>query len=66
MGDGKECFPLSCLLVFLFVCLFVFGHGVACRILGSPTRDRTLAPCVGSVESLPLDCQGSPSCLFMM
>ena len=22
MGDGKECFPLSCLLVFLFVCVW--------------------------------------------
>ena len=27
----------------------------------SPTRDRTRAPCIGSVESQPLGHQGSPS-----
>ena len=26
----------------------------------SPTRDQTLAPCIGSMESYPLDHQGSP------
>ena len=35
-----------------FVCLFLgfFGH-IACRILVPQTRDRTRAPCSGSVES---------------
>ena len=28
--------------------------------LSSPTRDRTRAPCSGSAESQPLDCQGIP------
>ena len=28
--------------------------------LGSLTRDRTCAPCVASMESKPLDHQGSP------
>ena len=31
------------------------------RDLSSLTRDRTRAPCSGSVESQPLDLQGSPS-----
>ena len=29
--------------------------------LRSPTRDRTHAPCIGSAESKPLDCQVSPA-----
>ena len=28
--------------------------------LSSPTRDQTCVPCIGSVESYPLDRQGSP------
>ena len=32
---------------------------------GSPTRDQTHDPCIGSVESLPLDQQGSPCILFL-
>ena len=31
----------------------------------SLTRDRTWAPCIGSVESYPLDHQGSPCCSFL-
>ena len=30
----------------------------------SPTRDRTRAPCIGSVESYPLAHQGSPTYWF--
>ena len=48
------------------------AHGIfvaACRLLScgmragssSPMRDQTRAPCIGSVESYPLDHQGSPS-----
>ena len=32
--------------------------------LSSPTKDRTHASCIGSVESKPLDCQGSPETSF--
>ena len=32
--------------------------------LSSRTRDRTWAPCIGSVESYPLDHQGSPRRFF--
>ena len=46
---------------------------VACVLLScgmrvgssSPTRDRTWAPCIVSVESYPLDHQGSPSFGFL-
>ena len=31
----------------------------------SPTRDRTRAPCIGSMESYPLDHQGSPSIILI-
>ena len=30
----------------------------------SPTRDQTQVPCTGSVESYPLDHQGSPANIF--
>ena len=43
---------LKCFEIFL---LLYFGHE-ACVILGSPPRDRTHAPCIGSVEFSPLDC----------
>ena len=32
----------------------------------SPTRDRTQAPCIGSVESYPQDHQGSPLPIFKL
>ena len=28
--------------------------------LSSPTRDQSCVPCIGSTQSQPLDCQGSP------
>ena len=40
-----------------------FGHvssQLPCAESSSPTRDRTQAPCIGSVKSQPLDHQGSP------
>ena len=36
------------------------------RDLSSPTRDGTRAPCSGSTESQPLDCQGSPHMYFLI
>ena len=56
---------LHCGMQGLLFCVCVC---VACRLLScgmhvessSPTRDRTQAPCIGSRESYPLDCQGSP------
>lgn len=43
------------------------GLGFGCAGMwdfGSLTRDRTCAPCIGSVESSPLDYQGSPRIFF--
>ena len=40
-------------------CSFFFFNCTA-WYLSSPTRDRTCAPCNGSVESSPLDLQGIP------
>lgn len=34
--------------------------------VGSPTRVRTHAPCIGSAESQPLDSQGSPNVSFLL
>ena len=61
---------------YLFIYLFILGSLLwQCRLLScvmqtlscgmhdgysSPTRDRTWAPCIGSMESYPLDHQGSP------
>lgn len=36
----------------------------ACGILVPVIRDQTQAPCIGSVESYPLDHQGSPTRLL--
>ena len=55
----------------LFIYLFILAalglscgmRTLSCRMhegSSSPTRDRTRVPCIGSVESYPLDHQGSP------
>ena len=43
------------------------GMRTLLRHVGSSslTKDRTWASCIGSVESLPLDPQGSPSASFL-
>ena len=42
---------------------FFFGGGVYNTVCGtSPTRNQTHSPCSGSMESYPLDHQGSPRC----
>ena len=53
--------------LFLFVYLAAPGLAAAHELfaagmwdLSSPTRDQTLASCIGLVESQPLDHQGSP------
>lgn len=50
-----------------FVCLLFLNFGPCCTACGlflcSPTRDQTHASRIGSTESWPLDCQGSP-CMF--
>ena len=33
--------------------------------LSSPTRDQNGIPCTGRVDSLPMDCQGSPLLRFI-
>ena len=38
------------------------GHGT--WELSSPTRDPACIPCIGSLESSPLDCQGNPQHYF--
>ena len=48
-----------------FVCLFVLAVPYGTWDHSSPARDRTLVPCSGSVESQPLDHQGSPIVLFI-
>ena len=55
--NGIQCFCFC----FFGVCVCVF-LAVPCSMhdLSSPTRDRTRAPCGGSMESSPLDHQGSP------
>ena len=45
---------LCCHLFFVLAILCVLQD------LSSPARDRTHAPCLGSVESQPLDHQGGP------
>ena len=50
-----------CLYIYLYMRGF-FGHATSMWDLTSLTRDWTRSPCSGSVESLPLDCQGSPWC----
>ena len=51
--------------IWMFVLSFFFF--LPCGITWYPsslTRDRTRAPCIGSTESYPLDCQGSPRHCF--
>ena len=63
-------FKIYLFIKYLFIYLFILvALGLSCgtRDLlcdmhvesSSPTRDRTRAPCIGSVESYPLDHQGS-------
>ena len=79
--DSSARYPSVCDSLRTGVCLFVLFYlcrvlVVACGLLScgmhagssSPTRDRTWAPCIGSVESYPLGHQGSPRgvfCLFV-
>ena len=55
------------IFIYLFIYLAALGLSCGMRSLScsmraessSPTRDRTLVPCIGSMESYPLDHQGS-------
>ena len=47
----------------LFFSFLIFGH---MWDLSSPTRDQTHAPCSGTMESKPLDSQGSPNPLILL
>ena len=49
---------------FLFYHFFFFLPRGITWYPSSLTRDRTRAPCIGSTESYPLDCQGSPRHCF--
>ena len=44
---------------------FIFGCFIALRILFSPTRDGTCAPCSGRAKSEPLDYQEVPQDLLL-
>ena len=48
----------ACVRVCVRVCVLAVPGSM--HDLSSPTRDRTRAPCGGSMESSPLDHQGSP------
>ena len=60
------CGIFSCGMQDLFVAacgLLVAACGLSCIMhvgSSSPTRDQTQAPCIASLESYPLDHQGSP------
>ena len=45
-------------LFFLMILFFFVGHTTGLQDLSYLTKDWTCAPCSGSKESLPLDCQG--------
>ena len=54
---------------FFFVVLILAALGLSCGMhvrSSSLTRDRTWAPCIRSVESYPLDHQGSPQDRFFL
>ena len=61
-GINNSCILLlkKLLLLLLFVMLYSMHD------LSSLTRDWTQVPCSGSMESYPLDCQGSPSQLVIL
>lgn len=67
-----KCLWVFTLLIILFsfledCILFIVICGCATWHTGSsPTRDSTYAPCIGSSESEPLDCQGSPMLLIIV
>ena len=54
------CFSLGFVPIYFIFC----PHCVACGDLSSLIRDWTCVPGIGSLESEPLDHQGSPSSLF--
>ena len=59
----QNCLGYFSFFVFPYQFFFFFFSPTPCGMqdLNSPTRDQTRAPCIGNVESQPLDCQGSPS-----
>ena len=59
------CMYLLFFLKDILIYLFILAATHATWDLSSPTRDWTHAPCIGSLESKPLDCQGSPGCMYL-
>ena len=65
--------PFKNMYLFIWLCQVLMAACRVCRVcnsvagcgIGSLTRDQTRAPCIGSVESQPLDHQGSPISLFL-
>ena len=58
-------FFLNCILIPYWPAIYLFNFYFLVMLcstqdLSSLTRDQTSAPCNGSAESYPLDCQGSP------
>ena len=55
------------LFIYLFIYLFMLTLSCSMYVGSSSlTRDRTLAPCIGSMESYALDHQESPFCSFFI
>ena len=50
LGSGSN------LRIFCFVCFFFLAASHSMWDLSSPARDQTRVSCIGSSESLPLDC----------
>ena len=50
---------------FIFLICILFIHFWLCSMWDPWTRDRNCAPCRGSLESSPLDLQGSPTSLVV-
>ena len=63
LGCAQSLIHSSVPLTMYFGHFFFFFLAMLCGTwaLSPPTRDRTLVPCNGSMESQPLDCQGSQS-----
>ena len=61
-------FKLGILFFFKKIFIYLAALGLSCStyIFSSPTRDQTPSPSIGSVESYPLDPQGSPQTWYSL
>jgi len=66
LGGGHTCTVCTMYFFFILICFYVFIMPCGMGDLCSLTRVRTHGPCIGCVESEPLDCLESPCTTYFL